>query len=198
MKRKLWLSVLCSAVLLVMLTGSAAADEALFFTVDNQTWEVILPAEYLPYTTELGKNSPLLQVSGASQADMDRYMASLGCSVCCVNVYCGHQFWLSVKDQSSGLGRVRAGQSLPKEIVKSYLDGTAVSRGDYTTETYGGREYYIFANGQSINEGGISYRLSTFVGHYEVMLRWESGTGTRTADDIETLKTIFRSVMPVQ
>lgn len=194
MKRSRWFLILCLAACLILPAGSAAADQSLFFTAEGRTWEVVLPAEYLPYTTELGQNSPLLKASGSSRASMDQYMAALSCSVCCVHTFCGHQLWLSVKDHSAVLGRARDGLALPEQTVRSYLDGTAVGRGPYTTETSGGRQYYVFADGPSINDGGISYRICTFIGHFEVMLRWESGTGIRSDADIAELKAIIRSV----
>ena len=194
MRKNIWLSVLCIAAALAILPCGSLAEESLFFSVDGRTWEVVLPAEYLPYTSELGQNSPLLKVNGATQAEMDQYITALGCSVCCVHVHWGHQMWLSVRDHSAVLGRVNPGISLPQDIVKAYFDGTTLTRGPYTVETVGGRDYYLFADGESINAGGICYRISTFIGHYEVMLRWESGTGARTAEDIDTLKAIIRSV----
>ena len=199
MRKNIRLSVLCILAALAVLSGgvlsgSALADESLFFSVDGRTWEVVLPPEYLPYTSELGQNSPLLKISGATQTEMDQYISALGCSVCCIHVHSGHQLWLSVKDHSADLGRVNPGVSLPQDIVKTYYDGTTLSRGPYTVETVGGRDYYLFADGESTNAGGICYRISTFIGHYEVMLRWESGTGARTEEDIDTLKAIIRSV----
>ncbi len=194
MKKNIRLSVLCFAAALAILSYGALADESLFFSVDGRTWEVVLPPEYLPYTSELGQNSPLLKISGATQTEMDEYIAPLGCSVFCRHVYWGHELWLSVKDHSTDLGRVNPGVSLPQDIVKTYYDGTTLSRGPYTVETVGGRDYYLFADGESTNAGGICYRISTFIGHYEVMLRWESGTGARTEEDIDTLKAIIRSV----
>ncbi len=145
----------------------------------------------------MGEDSPLLPVIGASVKDMSRYMTGLGCSVFAVCLPSGHQLWLSVTDRSAGLGSVGPDGSLPENIVKSYFDGTALSRGPYTVESFGGRDYYLFAKGISIYEGGVNYRISVFYGQYEIMLRWESGTGTRTGEDIETLKAVIRSVQPV-
>ena len=121
-------------------------------------------------------------------------MAALGCSVCCVHSSDMHQMWISVKDRSVGLGKAKEGESLPKDIVTAFYDGISFSRGRYKLETIDGRDYYLFADGPSIYQGGINYYISTMMGHYEVSVRWESGNGKRTQDDIALLKEIITSI----
>ena len=195
MKENRRLVTLILALALLVSAGRAAA-EPLVFSAGGRKWQVDLPRGYLAYTGEMGEDSPLLAVTGASVKDMNRYMTGLGCSVCAVYLPSGHQLWLSVTDRSAGLGSAGPDGSLPEYIVKAYFDGTAFSRGPYTVESFGGRDYYLFAKGISIYEGGVNYRISVFYGQYEIMLRWESGTGTRTGEDIETLKAVIRSVQP--
>ena len=195
MKKRI-VSLLC--VLVFVLSIGTAHAEAYTFSVDQREYSVDIPDAYLVYTSSMGQESPLLKLTGATASSMDLYMAALGSSVCCVHREYMHQMWISVKDRSSGLGTVEEGGSLPKDIIKAYYDGVAFSRGSYSVETIDGREYYLFANGKSINAGGINYYISTMMGHYEVSVRWESGNGARTESDIAELKSIIASIQFVQ
>ena len=53
----------------------------------------------------------------------------------------------------------------------------------------------MFSKSKSIAQGGKKYCISTFIGHYEVSARWESGTGAIMADDIARLMGIITSVV---
>jgi hypothetical protein len=180
-------------VILLMFCFNAGA-ESITFSVDNNTYAVDLPEDYLIYVYGSGDDSPLLKLAGKRASEIDSVLDQLGSSVWGAHKTLFHQFWLSVKDRSAGLGTVPEGQALPKNIVDSYFDGVAIGRGPYTVETYDGRDYYVFENGQSIFQNGINYFIATFSGHNEVSLRWESGNGERTEDDIAVLKNIIRSV----
>lgn len=180
-------------VVLLLFCVSAGA-ESFTFSADNHTYAADVPDDYLIYISGSGDGNALLELAGRSAAEIDSVLEQLGSSVWGAHKTLLHQFWLSVKDRSAGLGTVQDGQSLPKDIVKSYFDGVAIGRGSYTVETYDGQDYYVFENGQSIFQNGINYYISTFFGHYEVALRWESGNGKRTEEDIAVLKDIIRSV----
>ena len=197
MKSNRWSRILCLTAALAVLAGSALADGPVSFSAEGYTWEVSFPAQYIVYTKEMGEDSLLLKLTGASTDDMDWYMTGLGCSVVGVHLLNSHELWLSVSDRSPGVGRVGLDGEVPKDIQEAFFDGASFGRGPYTVETFEGRDYYVFADGKSIYEGGINYRICTFIGQYEIMLRWESGTGERTAEDISELKGIIRSVKPV-
>ncbi len=53
----------------------------------------------------------------------------------------------------------------------------------------------MFFESKSIAQGGKKYCISTFIGHYEVSARWESGTGAIMADDIARLMGIITFVV---
>lgn len=196
MNKSVKMGILVALIIILLMFGINSFAETISFDVDRNTYIAEIPERYLVYIYGTGDNNPLIQLSGNTSAQIDSALEMLGSSVWVVQKTQYHQFWLSVKDRSAGLGMVSDGESLPKQILKSYYDGVSLSRGPYFVETYNGQDYYVFENGKSIYQGGKNYYISTFFGHYEVTLRWESGDGTRTAEDIAELKDIIHSVHP--
>lgn len=196
MKNNCWKIMMAALLMAAVLLGMANAEE-LSFQAEGHRFTVNIPEPYLAYTVELGAESPMMRMSGADAAEMDAYMAALDCAVCCLDSKNMHQMWLTIKDRSVGLGRAPEGGSLPADVLDAYYEGLGLIRGAFTVETIDGREFHLFANGRSIYSGGINYFISTFMGHYEISLRWESGTGSRTEEDIAVLKEIIASVRMV-
>ena len=155
-------------------------------TVDGILFTVHVPDTYSIYTSALGKTG----IYGDLDTEkMDAYLQQLGSCMYGEHTERGHQLWVNITDRSPGLGK-----NPSKEMIDSYYDGMVSGRGQYTKENYEGQNYYLFADGKSIYPNGINYRIATFLGYYEISIRWESGTGTRTAVDIAELKNMIRSV----
>ena len=189
MKRVLILSFVFS------LTCFLAVAEEYTISTDGKTYIVILPEGYLPYTSEMGADSPMIKAFGADSSTMDLYIKALDCDMCCVHKEQLHQMWIAIRDRSAGFPFLPDGAEPSAADLNSYYTGVSYARGKYSTETHNGHTYYIFADGRSINKGGINYYISTFLGKNEVIVRWESGNGLRTDADIEALKGIIYSIV---
>lgn len=177
---------------LVMLFSTACAEQV-NLVIDGNRYTVEIPEEYAAYTSALGIDSSYVKFTGYEETDvLDSYMQTLGCCLVGANKTSYHQIWLSIKDRSPGVG-----QNPSEQLIRSYYDGVSLARGAYTVEQYTGKDYYVFASGDSLYQNGVNYYISTFIGCYEVALRWESGTGERTEEDIELLKDLIHSVQPV-
>jgi len=156
-------------------------------TVDDLQYTFSIPETYYIYTSALGKTGIY---GDLDTGKLDAYLQQLGSCIYGEHTKLNHQFWISINDRSPGLG-----SNPSKEMIEAYYNGQTISRGPYTKESFEGQDYYLFADGQSINPNGINYRISTFKGCHEISVRWESGSGTRTEEDITELKNIIRSVV---
>lgn len=173
----------------VLLTSASYAEKA-EVTVDNHRYSVEVPDGYAIYTPELGMNSSYIKMTGYTDLEtLNIYMKTLGSCLIGVHTSKYHELWLSIKDRSLGVGT-----NPTDEIIHSFYLGVAVSRGKFTVENHEGKDYYVFADGTSIYPDGANLYISTFIGHYEVAARWESGSGMRTEQDIDELKEIIYSV----
>ena len=195
MKKHGILKWIFSFLLMSCLLFSPASAEEYTMTAAGKTYTVDLPEAYLPYTPEMGTESPMARVFGVDPSAMDPYMNALGCSMVCVHAEQRHEMWISVKDRSAGFSYLPEGTDPSGSNLEAYYLGVSVARGKYSAETYDGHTYWIFADGNSISEGGISYYISTFLGRDEVSVRWESGNGFRTESDMEEIKEIIRSII---
>ena len=178
----------------VLLTGAAA--ETYTFSAGEEIYRIEIPEDYLPYTAEMGFDSPMVKAfEDASPLILDAYMKAMDCSMCCVHAEKRHQTWISVRDRSDGFINVSEDAALSSGDIQTYYDGVSAVRGPYSTETHDGRIFYIFENGRNIFEAGIDYYISTFLERKEVTVHWESGDGTRTEEDTAAVKEMIFSIL---
>ena len=195
MRNNIGKTIIGFTFILIMLFLSTANADVISLHVDDQEYTVSIPDTYVVYTPELGKDSSYVQFSGYQETEiLDNYLKELGSCLVAVEKTIHHQLWLSIKDRSVGLGN-----NPQADTIQAYYDGVALGRGRYTVEKYNEKDYYLFAEGESIYkaQGGINYYISTFIGCYEVSVRWESGDGQRTDEEISLLKDIIHSVQLV-
>ncbi len=197
MRRHGWIWVCLMAVLLVFPTVSCAGgSNTVHFDALGEKFTVELPEEYLAYTPAMGADSPLLTLSKSNPAEMDQYMSLLGCAVCAAHNQHLHQLWISVMDRSGGFPNVPDGQDVPIASQRAFFDGIAFTRGSYTEKVIDGKTYFVFENNPSVTPGGASIFVATMYGKREISVRWESGSGRKTSDDLDEILKIAESIIP--
>ncbi len=195
MKKHRILKRILAFLLMPGLLFSLASAEEYPLSAGGITYTVELPDGYLPYTPEMGADSPMVKAFGSDPSALNPYLDALGCSMVCAHAEQLHQMWISVKDRSAGFPHLPEGADPSPADLEAYYAGVSFSRGKYITETHNGHTYRIFADGESIFEGGTNCYISSFLGKNEVIVRWESGNGSRTDSDLEDLRGVIRSII---
>lgn len=185
--------VLLLSVLMIQAVGLAETENrTVQFRVGYTDFTADLPAGYLIYTPELGKDSPLLKMISATTGTIESYMKILHCVLCGVHEEEMHEIWISATDRSEILSGNMKEVSI--ENQRAYYDGVSVSRGRYTEYQHSGKNYFVFENNPSIYTGGASVYASFFFNKYEIAVRWESGNRKKTDEDVQKILNIAESI----
>ncbi len=165
--------ILC---LMVFLPAFAQAGEATYaFNAGDVDISVSLPERILPYTRELGANSPLLAATGASESDMLSYMQALKSYLVGADVSTEDQLWINAQTLALFAGEYSFDKPIPDALLDGYWAGLAV-QGTHGTYQAGDTVFHTY-------ESSDQLKFRTVLGVCEVTIRFQPVDGSVDEDD---------------